>query len=78
MNNAQQLANVVTLVHLIAEAVRTAKEVPSGTVYAAVCSSVTIDQYAAILGILKRTKLVEETPAHLLRWIGPVFEEASR
>jgi hypothetical protein len=54
----------------IADAIRDAKEIPSGHLYAAVMEWVDLCGYEKIISILKRAGLVEETPAHLLRWKG--------
>ena len=44
--------------------------VPSGELYAHLMPTLTIEQYTAVIGLLKGAQLVEER-AHLLVWIGP-------
>jgi len=53
----------------IAEAIATAKEIPSGHLYAAVMSKMTLDQYHACIAVLVRGNLVREQ-YHVLTWIG--------
>ena len=48
--------------------------VPSGEVYAHLLGKLTIDEYDAIIDLLKRAKLVAETN-HYLVWIGPPKQE---
>lgn len=67
-----QLAGLQT-VQAIAEAIRELREVPSGTIYAHIMGKVDFESFQKIIGILKRAKLIEETDAHLLRWIGPTI-----
>jgi len=42
--------------------------IPSGWLYAGLCDRLTYVHYKAAIGVLKRTKLVIETPHHLLIW----------
>lgn len=62
------------VVAAIGLAIYEAKEIPSGHLYATVMGTVTLDQYEKIIGMLKDQKLVAETPAHLLRWVGPALD----
>lgn len=54
----------------VAETVRESKRCPSGVVYAALMGRITLSGYEKILGILKRSGLIEETKGHELVWIG--------
>jgi len=61
----------------VAECVRELGEVPSGHLFAHLCSmppleQMTADQYQQMIECLKGAGLVAER-AHLLTWIGPVF-----
>ena len=56
----------------VSEAIREAWEIPSGTLYAMLCGKVTIQGYESMVRTLKNAGLVEETPTHLLRWVGPL------
>ncbi len=62
----------------VAETIREAGEVPSGVVYAALVGRVTLAGYESLLRTLKNAGLIEETPAHLLRWIGQAIAGGAR
>lgn len=62
----------VEIIMAVAEAIRSLKSVPSGHLYARLMGSMTLDDYQAVIGVLKRTGLVSES-AHLLTWTGPVL-----
>lgn len=54
----------------VADTIRELNEVPSGTLYAQLVGTFSIQQYDQLIGLLKRTGLIEETGSHLLRWVG--------
>ena len=56
----------------VAETIREAGEVPSGTIYAAIMSKVSLECYQAILRTLENAELIKVHPSHLIRWIGPL------
>lgn len=58
----------------VAETIREVKEVPSGTIYAALLGRLTYNGYMGLLASLKGAGLIEERPNHILRWIGPDLE----
>jgi hypothetical protein len=58
----------------VAETIREAGQVPSGTVYAALIGKVTLEGYQKLIGILKGAGLIQEDASHLLRWVGPALE----
>lgn len=58
----------------VTEAIREARELPSGTLYALLCGKMDLPTYERMIQILKNTKLVEEK-AHMLRWIGPEISQ---
>jgi hypothetical protein len=55
----------------VSETIRDLGEVPSGVLYSQLMGAVSLSAYEKIIGTLKGAKLVEETPGHLLRWVGP-------
>lgn len=62
----------LAIVQAVAETIRELREVPSGHLYASLMGRLTLDQYNRVIGLLKRSGLVEEPSAHLLRWVEPV------
>jgi hypothetical protein len=69
----EQIASAINTVHAVAEAIRAAKEIPSGVLYATLMpTGITIDKYESIIGTLTRAKLVQNK-SHVLKWIGPNF-----
>ena len=54
----------------IADAIREAGRVPSGTLYAILCGRMDLRTYEALIRTLKNAGLVEEK-YNELRWIGP-------
>lgn len=70
------VAHVVTVIHMLSEAIRKAGEIPSGQLYAVVMGSLSLEQYERAIKVLKGAGLVVETSSHLLRWVGPKIEEA--
>ena len=58
-------------VKALAEIIRELGEVPSGLLYSRLMGKVTLSDYNRLIGILKETGLVVETPGHVLRWVGP-------
>ena len=71
---AAQVKAALAVTMAVAETIREAGEVPSGTVYAALIGRVSLEGYQSMLRNLKNAGLVEESPAHLLKWIGPKLE----
>jgi hypothetical protein len=72
---ADQVKAAFTMVAAVAEAIREAGEIPSGTLYAALISRVDLQGYESIIRTLKNADLVSES-AHMLKWIGPKLERA--
>jgi hypothetical protein len=66
----------IDTIHAIAEAIRTAGEVPSGHLYAQLMGVLDLETYTAIIAMLKRSGLVAEH-GHLLTWTGPQLEKAA-
>ncbi len=67
----EQLLGAAGVVFALAECIREAREVPSGTLYAVVAGRVNLAAYEIILRTLVRAGLIEVTRAHVIRWIGP-------
>jgi hypothetical protein len=71
MMTKEQVRAALEVTRAVAEAIRDLGEVPSGHLYARLLGTLSLEQYEAIIGVLKRTRLVEEDSSHVLRWIGP-------
>lgn len=66
-------ATVVKAIAAVAETIRELGQIPSGHLYAQVLGFMSFESYGKVIGVLKGAGLVEETPTHLLRWVGPVL-----
>lgn len=62
----------INAVMAVGNALKELREVPEGTLYAVVMQYISLEQLRKILDMLIRANLVIRTPAHLLRWVGPV------
>ena len=71
VNRKQQISAALQIVHAVGEAIQELGSVPSGTLYAGLMGQIRLDRYEQIIGLLKTDGLVEESPDHLLTWIGP-------
>jgi hypothetical protein len=72
----KQVLASIELIKTVAEVIRTAKQIPNGELYAIVMpSGISIQSYTKVLDTLKKAQLIEETPGHLLKWIGPNLDE---
>ena len=60
----------LSLVMAVAETIQDLGEVPSGHLYAALMSRMSIDQYTRVIDILKKAELIKESNS-LLTWVGP-------
>lgn len=67
-----QLLAAYRLTFAVAETIRELGEVPSGHIFANIMHKVDLAGYQHVIDGLKRAGLVEETSAHLLRWVGPL------
>jgi hypothetical protein len=62
----------IALVGVLAETIRESGAAPSGVLYAGVMAhGCSLGVYEKAITVLKGAGLVEEMPAHLLRWVGP-------
>ena len=68
-----QYAATLSITLRLSEAIRTAGEIPAGTLYAACMEYLTLAQFEALLAILINTGMVRRQ-THLLTWIGPTLE----
>ena len=68
-----ELKNGLRMIAVVAESIREAGRVPSGTLYALVMGRMSLEAYEKMIQILKNTGLVSEV-AHELIWIGPNLE----
>lgn len=71
MSHTSEAIAVVRIAQAVAETIRDLREVPSGHLYARLMGVMTLQQYEQVIDLLIDAHLVERTPSHLLRWIGP-------
>lgn len=74
---AEQRRAAIELVQTVAEVIRTAEEIPSGELYAQMMGKIDLRTYERMIGMLKGAGLVEEK-YHILRWVGPKFDEEGK
>lgn len=68
-----QIKAALAVTMAIAEAIRVLGSVPSGHLYAQLCSKLDLRTYRRIIDTLKGAGLVSEM-SHLLTWTGPTLE----
>lgn len=68
----------VVAIHALTEAVRSVEAIPSGTLYANVCGSLSFDEYLRLLGVIERSGLVTVGTDYVVRWTGPRLGGAVR
>lgn len=73
MTTKEQLQAGLRILHAVAETVREAGRVPSGTVYAALCGRVDLQGYQGLIRTLVNADLVK-VENHELVWVGPRIE----
>lgn len=66
----EQVKSAFTALAAVAEAIREAKRIPSGTLYAMLIGKVDMPSYERMISMLKNAKLIEER-FHELIWVGP-------
>jgi len=71
MPTTEQLKAGTQVIFAVAETIREAGEVLSGTIYAALVGRVTFEGYQKILSILTNAGLISVDRLHLIRWTGP-------
>jgi hypothetical protein len=70
----EQTRAAFTMIAGVAEAIREAGSIPSGVLYATLSGMTDIHGYERLIGMLKRSGLVEERH-HELIWTGPMISE---
>lgn len=55
----------------LGHAIRDLGEVPEGVLYASVMGAISLSQFESMLASLERARVIERSPEHMLRWIGP-------
>jgi hypothetical protein len=71
---ARQLNAARAITIATAEAIREAREIPSGTLYVMLCGKVDYAGYEALLRNLTNAGLIQVMPSHMVRWTGPELE----
>jgi hypothetical protein len=66
----EQLKAGLNIVLAVTEAIREAREIPAGTLYAVLVGKVDLAGFEKIIAIVTNAGLVEKR-GDLLRWIGP-------
>lgn len=67
---ADLAVRALMLASVVGDAIQVVGEIPAGHLYAMLMDRMNIQQFDAIIGVLKRARLVSEA-AHMLTWIGP-------
>jgi ArsR family metal-binding transcriptional regulator len=70
MATKEQVNAAMQIVLAIGDTIKELKEVPSGHLYAQLMGKLSLSDYEAIIGVLKRSGKVVEDQSHLLRWVG--------
>lgn len=71
MSKTSEAIAAVRVAYAVAETIRELGQVPSGHLYARLMGVMELHQYEQVIDLLVDARLVERTPSHLLRWIGP-------
>lgn len=69
-NRSQDFKDYASLIVIVGQIIREAKQIPSGTIYAQVMGTLDLRTYNNIIAVLMRTGLVKERN-YLLTWVGP-------
>ena len=69
----KEIGAAIDVIRTLAEAIRTAKQIPSGHLYAMVMEHLSLPVYECAIELLKRAGLVSES-GHLLTWTGPTLD----
>ncbi len=67
----ETLKAALNTVRAVAEAIREAKQIPSGHLYAVLCPVLSLEEYEKIINMLINAGLVRRDQSHLLHWIEP-------
>jgi hypothetical protein len=71
MSTTFDAIRAVRVAHAVAETIRELGEVPSGHLYARLMGVMELHQFEQVIDLLVDARIVEHSPSHLLRWIGP-------
>jgi hypothetical protein len=63
-----EIKNAFIFIKTIADSIREAKRIPSGTLYAVLMDKISLSEYEKVIAILKKSELIEEKN-HELIWI---------
>ena len=72
---ALEQRSAIMLAIVVAEAIRTAGQIPSGTVYAMMMGQMSLVYYEALIDHLVRCGLIRKDDSRLLTWIGPTLPD---
>ncbi len=67
---SDQIRAALELMRAVIEAVRDAGRIPEGTIYAALCGSLSHSAFESMMARILGTGLVRREPSHLLVWVG--------
>ena len=70
----RQLNAALAITIATAEAVREARQIPSGTLYAMLMGKVDFEGYQGLLRTLSGAGLIQVMPSHMVVWTGPELE----
>lgn len=73
----EQIKAALEVVFMIGEAIREAKEVPSGKLYAVLMSATDLAGFNKAVDMLVGAGVVERAPNNLLRWVGPTDQKSA-
>jgi hypothetical protein len=71
MVTKDQVKAAMAVVLAVGEAIRDLGEVPSGHLYAQLMGRFSLAEYEKIIDTLIGAGLVEKSPMHVLKWVGP-------
>lgn len=63
----------LSVILTLTEAIRQLGEIPSGHLYAQVCSHMDLQTYTSLIERIKGAGLVEESQGGMLTWVGPAI-----
>lgn len=73
----ETLDTAVKTIRLVGELIKDADAIPSGHLYAALMSHMSLNTYEGVIKILVDTGLVRRGPMHMLIWCGEPAKEKS-
>lgn len=66
----KQVSGAVQIIGAVAEAIREARSIPAGPLYAMLMGRMSFESFGRIITILENAGLVSEKN-HMLTWVGP-------